>query len=114
MIATINGAVVSGTPEEIQQLITLNNTSVVTASSTTGSAKKEDTARWIKRENDYWGKKEETPIADDYMAYNERQAVEAYKNRLVEKLETTPKLVVKNNWEKLVFFTIIELIKETS
>ncbi len=43
-----------------------------------------------------------------------QRAVEAYKRRLVEKLETTPKLVVKNNWEKLVFFTIIELIKETS
>jgi len=39
--------------------------------------KKEENARWIKRENDYWSRERVAEIA-----------VEAYKKRLVEKLET--------------------------
>ena len=79
MIATINGAVVSGTPEEIQQLITLNNTSVVTASSTTESAKKEETP------DPYGYGRCEVPVG--YAVMREKQAVADYKKRLIEKFK---------------------------
>lgn len=79
MIATINGAVVSGTPEEIQQLITLNNTSVVTASSITESAKKEETP------DPYGYGRCEVPVG--YAVMREKQAVADYKKRLIKKLK---------------------------